>query len=176
MKFTIDTEIDSYEDAIRTVRAAYGVPERAARGRPVVLDRDVVWKPPGPYGLAPWTEAMLRSWVQSLTAEDELNLVWRVCAQPGHPGVHEKVLAEYVSPHLRGQPAVTEMADITRRLNDAAQELWASATPYLVNERDRTRTVDRAVAKILLNELASHPLWPRMRHHADPPALDVPGT
>ncbi|MEU4954679.1 hypothetical protein AB0G57_36355, partial [Streptomyces lavendulae] len=40
MRFTIDTETDSYEDAIRTVRAAYGKPQPEPGGRPVVLPED----------------------------------------------------------------------------------------------------------------------------------------
>ncbi|MDX2835437.1 hypothetical protein [Streptomyces scabiei] len=44
----------------------------------------------------------------------------------------------------------------------------------MIDEVKRTRTVDRSVAAILLDALASHPLWLRMRHHSNPPALGSP--
>ncbi|GAA3381063.1 hypothetical protein GCM10020367_70850 [Streptomyces sannanensis] len=56
MRFTIDTDSDSYEDAMRTVRAAYGKPQPKPGGRPVVLPEDVVWKPPGRFDYPAWTE------------------------------------------------------------------------------------------------------------------------
>ncbi|MFE4336441.1 hypothetical protein ACFRQM_46010 [Streptomyces sp. NPDC056831] len=176
MKFTIDTEADSYEDAIRTVRAAYGKPEVLPDGRPAVLPEDVVWKPPGRYDDPAWTEEMLWSWVELLGSVEELTVVWRVCSEPGPPGVHSQVLAEYLSPHLTGKPALTEMGVVSRRLNTAARELSAPRMPFVINEAKRTRTVDRAVAAILLDALAAHPLWPRLRHHSDPPAPAAPST
>ncbi|WP_314254612.1 hypothetical protein [Streptomyces sp. DSM 40907] len=170
MKFTIDTESDSYEDAIRAVRAAYGKPQPESGGRPVVLPEDVVWRPPGRYE-HPWTEEMLRTWAKALHTVEELDLVWRVCAEPGPPGLRGQVIAEYVSPHLTGKPAITAMGLVSRRLNTAARELWAWQLPFVIDEARRTRTVDRQVAAILLDALAGHPLWPRLRHHTDPPAL-----
>ncbi|MET8292137.1 hypothetical protein ABZV80_44635 [Streptomyces sp. NPDC005132] len=170
MKFTIDTETDSYEDAIRTVRAAYGKPQPEPRGRPAVLPEDVVWKPPSRYDHPAWTEEMLRSWVTSLHTVEELDVVWRVCAEPGPPGVLGQVLAEYISPELTGKPALTALGVVSRRMNTAARELRARDTPFVINEVKRTRTVDRSVAAILLDALTEHPLWPRMRHHSNPPA------
>lgn len=100
MKFTIDTEVDSYENAMRTVLAAYGhLPEPSAPQMPPRLPADVVWQHPG-YGGAIWTEEMLRTWARALTDTAALNLVWRVCCEPGLPGVHGQVLAEYVVPDL----------------------------------------------------------------------------
>ncbi|MFZ3491726.1 hypothetical protein ACODT5_00540 [Streptomyces sp. 5.8] len=170
MKVTIDTETDSYEDAIRAVRTAYGKPQPEPGGRPVVLPEDVVWRPPGRYE-HPWTEEMLRIWVKALHTVEELDLVWRVCAEPGPPGLRGLVIAEYVSPHLTGKPAITAMGLVSRRLNAAARELWAWQMPFVIDEARRTRTVDRQVAAILLDALAGHPLWPRLRHHSNPPAL-----
>ncbi|MFF7365396.1 hypothetical protein [Streptomyces sp. NPDC008125] len=173
MKFTIDTESDSYEEALRTVRAAYGKPQSAPGGRPVVPPEDVVWSPPGHHD-CPWTEDMLRTWVKDLHTVEELNLVWRVCAEPGPPGLHSQVLAEYLSPRLTGRPAITAMGLVSRRLNAAARELWAWQMPFVISEVKRTRTVDLQVAAILLTALADHPLWPRLRHHTDPPPLPAP--
>ncbi|WP_371095121.1 hypothetical protein [Streptomyces sanglieri] len=171
MRFTIDTETDSYEDAIRTVRAAYGKPQPDPGGRPVVLPEDVVWKPPSRYDHPAWTEEMLRSWVKSLHTVEELDVVWRVCAEPGPPGVRGQVIAEYVSPELTGKPALTALGLVSRRLNTAARELWTRGMPFVIDEVKRTRTVDRSVAALLLDALAEHPLWPRLRHHNNPPAL-----
>ncbi|MFB6508004.1 MULTISPECIES: hypothetical protein [unclassified Streptomyces] len=56
-------------------------------------------------------------------------------------------------------------------MNTAARELWARGVPFVIDEAKRTRTVDRSVAAILLDALAEHPLWPRLRHHSNPPAL-----
>ncbi|XMN11176.1 hypothetical protein ACK8N7_36735 [Streptomyces griseobrunneus] len=89
MKFTIDTETDSYEDAIRTVRAAYGKPQPEPGGRPEVRPEDVVWKPPSRYDHPAWTKEMLRAWVKSLHTVEELDVVWRVCTEPGPPGIPE---------------------------------------------------------------------------------------
>ncbi|RPK23588.1 hypothetical protein EES37_38175 [Streptomyces sp. ADI91-18] len=171
MRFTIDTETDSYEDAIRTVRAAYGKPQPEPNGRPEVLPEDVVWKPPSRYDHPAWTEEMLRSWVKSLHTVEELDVVWRVCAEPGPPGVRGQVIAEYISPELTGKPALTALGIVSRRMNTAARELWARGMPFVIDEVKRTRTVDRSVAAILLDALAEHPLWPRLRHHSSPPAL-----
>ncbi|MEW1568613.1 hypothetical protein AB0454_37275 [Streptomyces sp. NPDC093509] len=171
MKFTIDTETDSYEDAIRTVRAAYGQLQPRPSGRPKVLPEDVVWKPPGQYDRPAWTEEMLRSWVKSLQTVEELDVVWRVCAEPGSPGVRGQVIAEYLSPELTGKPALTAMGVVSRRMHRTAREMWAGEMPFVIDEAKRTRTVDRSVAAILLDALAQHPLWPRMRHHSNPPSL-----
>ncbi|MCF3180035.1 hypothetical protein IPZ70_08780 [Streptomyces polychromogenes] len=173
MKFTIDTESDSYEDAIQAVRAAYGKPQSTPSGRPVVLPEDVVWRPPGHYDW-PWTQDMLRTWVKDLHTVEELDMVWRLCAKPGPPGLHGQVLAEYVSPHLTGRPAITAMGLVSRRMNAAARELSAWQMPFVIHEAKRTRTVDRHVAAILLAALADHPLWPRLRHHTDPAPLRTP--
>ncbi|MET8755992.1 hypothetical protein ABZW32_38750 [Streptomyces sp. NPDC004667] len=171
MKFTIDTETDSYEDAIRTVRGAYGKPQPEPGGRSEVLPEDVVWKPPSRYDHPAWTEEMVRSWVESLHTVEELDVVWRVCAEPGPPGVRGQVIAEYISPELTGKPALTALGVVSRRMNTAARELWARGTPFVIDEVKRTRTVDRSVAAILLDALAEHPLGLRLRHHSNPPAL-----
>lgn len=126
-----------------------------------------MWRPPGRYEL-------LRTWVKALHTVEELDLVWRVCAEPGPPGLRGQVIAEYVSPHLTGKPAITAMGLVSRRLNTAARELWAWQMPFVIDEARRTRTVDRQVAAILLDALTGHPLWPRLRHHTDPPALPTP--
>ncbi|WP_148152159.1 hypothetical protein [Streptomyces sp. WAC01280] len=39
----------------------------------------------------------------------------------------------------------------------------------MIDEARRTRTVARQVAAILLDALAGHPLWPRLRQHTAPP-------
>ncbi|MFF4427524.1 hypothetical protein ACFY04_43670 [Streptomyces sp. NPDC001549] len=166
-----NTEIDSYKDAIRTVRTAYGMPQLEPGGRPEVLPEDVVWKPPSRYDYQAWTEEMLRSWVKSLHTVEELDVVWRVCANPGPPGVRGQILAEYVYPELPGKPALTALGVVSRRMNTAAHELWAHGMPFVIDEVKRTRIVDRSVAAILLDALAEHPLWPRLRHHNNPPAL-----
>ncbi|MFI5998552.1 hypothetical protein ACIBAC_42790 [Streptomyces sp. NPDC051362] len=171
MRFTIDTETDSYEDAIRAVRSAYGKPQPQPGGRPEVLAEDVVWKPPSRYDHPAWTEEMLRTWVKSLDTVQELDAVWRVCAEPGPPGVRGQVIAEYISPELTGKPALTTLGVVSRRMNTAARQVWARGTPFVIDEVKRTRTVDRSVAAILLDALAEHPLWPRLRHHSSPPAL-----
>ncbi|GAA3381066.1 hypothetical protein GCM10020367_70860 [Streptomyces sannanensis] len=114
---------------------------------------------------------MLRSWVKSLHTVEELDAVWRVCAEPGPPGVRGQAIAEYVSPELTGKPALTALGVVSRRMNTAARELWARQIPFVIDEVKRTRTVDRSVAAILLDALAGHPLWLRLRHHSNPPVL-----
>ncbi|WP_367140622.1 MULTISPECIES: hypothetical protein [Streptomyces] len=176
MKFTIDTETDSYEEAIRTVQGAY---HRSGEALPAVLQgpsgesEPVVWKARGWESLSggAWTESMLRAWVTSLRDVDCLNYAWRVCAEPGPPGVHTPVLAEYVTSGLTGKQAITEMTQITRRLNRAARDFCA-AEPFTVRETARRRVADPAVAAIVMDELTRHPLWPQMRHHAHPPQLN----
>jgi len=176
LKFTIDTEVDSYETAMRTVLAAYGhLPEPSAPQMPPRLPGDVVWQHPG-YGGAIWTEEMLRTWARALTDTAALDLVWRVCCEPGLPSVHGQVLAEYVVPDLIGKPALTQLGNVTRRLNTAARELDAGKMPIVIKESARLRIVDPAVAAILLDELAHNPLWPRLRHHTDPPAKSEPSA
>ncbi|MGW6493375.1 hypothetical protein [Streptomyces sp. NPDC055056] len=125
----IDTETDSYEDAIRTVRSAYGKPQPEPAGRPAVPSEDVVWKPPSRFDHTAWTEEMLRSWVKSLHAVQELDVVWRVCAEPGPPGVRGQVIAEYISPELTGKPALTALGVVSRRRNTAARHVWAAEHP-----------------------------------------------
>ncbi len=132
----------------------------------MVVPEDVVWAHPNRYSdPVPWTEEMLRSWVKSLSSVEELDVVWRVCAEPGAPGVRGQVIAEHLAPHLSGRPALTALSVVSRRMNKAARELWARRMPFVIDEVTRTRTVDPAVAAILLDALAAHPSWPRMRHH-----------
>ncbi|MFF7038721.1 hypothetical protein [Streptomyces griseus] len=114
---------------------------------------------------------MLRSWVKSLHTVEELDVVWRVCAEPGPPGIRGQVIAEYLSPELTGKLAFTALGVVSRRMNTAARELGARGTPYVIDEVKRTRTVDRSVAAILLDALAEHPLWPQLRHRSNPPSL-----
>ncbi|WP_414170936.1 hypothetical protein ACMATS_38055 (plasmid) [Streptoverticillium reticulum] len=179
MKFTIDTETDAYEKAIRTVQAAY---HRRGEALPAVLQgpsgefEPVVWEAPGWDRYASWTEPMLRAWTVSLRDVDCLNYVWRVCAEPGPPGVHTPVLAEYITCGMTGKQAISEMTQITRRLNRAAREFCVDG-PLIVKESTRRRVADPAVAAIVMDELTRHPLWPQMRHHTHPPKLnDRPAT
>ncbi|WP_415940105.1 hypothetical protein [Streptomyces sp. 039-1] len=158
MRFTIDTETDSYEDAILTVRSAYGKPQPEPGGRPAVLPEDVVWKPSSRFDHPAWTEEMLRSWVKSLGTVEELDMLWRVGAEPGPPGVRGRVIAQYISPELTGKPALTALGVVSRRMNTAARQVSARGTPFVIDEDKRTRTVDRSVAAILLDALAKHPL------------------
>ncbi|MEU3752966.1 hypothetical protein AB0H17_09420 [Streptomyces olivoreticuli] len=181
MKFTIDTETDSYEDAIRTVQAAYhrsGEALPAVRQGPSGEFEPVVWQAPGweDLGGGRWTESMLRAWTASLRDVDCLNYAWRICAEPGPPGVHTPVLAEYIAYGLADKQAITEMTQVTRRLNRAAREFCVDG-PFTIKESTRRRVADPAVAAIVMDELTRHPLWPQMRHHTHPPQLnDRPAT
>ncbi|MFF8271362.1 hypothetical protein ACF059_28780 [Streptomyces sp. NPDC016562] len=37
-----------------------------------------------------------------------------MCAKPGPPGLRDQVIAEYVSPHLTDEPAITAMGLVSR--------------------------------------------------------------
>lgn len=145
------------------VKACAYVREEAVGGLGVEAAQPV--RPPA------WTEEMLRSWEQSLHTVEELDVVWRVCSEPGPPGLWGQVIAEYISPELTGKPAFTALGVVSRRMNTAARPVWARGTPFEIDEVKRTRTVDRSVAVILLGALAEHPVWLGLRHHSSRPAL-----
>lgn len=70
------------------------------RSFPVVVPEDVVWKPPGRYGGPAWTGEMPRAWVTMMGSVEGLTLVWRVCTEPGPPGVRGQVRPAYAARSL----------------------------------------------------------------------------
>jgi len=170
LQFTIDTAVGSYDDALRTVRAAYGRTEEPVRsGLRHVLPDGAVWQASGRYAPPAWTEEMLREWVDLLNGLSCLDLVWRVCSEPGPPGVRGQVLAEYINPHLTGHPALPELSLVSRRLNAASRQVGGGRAPWVIDEKTRVRTVHPVVAAIVIDQLQKKPLWPKLRHHTDPP-------
>jgi hypothetical protein len=178
LKFTIDTEVDTYEDALRTVQAAYGRTDNAVGAGMSVRAQmwqerqglsgpvgEVVWRSAG--GLDTWTELMLREWVDQLPDLDCLNLAWRLFCDPGPPGVRGNVLAAYIAPGLSEKEATIHLARISRRLNRAAREVGATHAPVQAIEHTRMRITDRRVAAIVMDQLAASPLWPQMRRDTD---------
>ncbi|KJY41462.1 hypothetical protein VR41_12555 [Streptomyces sp. NRRL B-1568] len=142
LKFTIDTETDSYEDAIRRGQAAYhrsGEALTAVRQEASGGFEPEVWTAPG------W-ESFGTCIVDGIDA-----------ARLGGLAAGRRL------PHC-----VTEMSRVTRRLNRAALEFRVDG-PLIVKESARRRVADPAVAAIVMDELTEHPLWPQMRHHTHPP-------
>jgi hypothetical protein len=178
LKFTIDTEIDSYEDALRTVQAAYGRTDRDMPSEMSIRAQmrqerqglsgpvgEVVWRTAR--GWTVWTEPMLRAWVDQLADLESLSLAWRLFCDPGPPGVRGSVLAAYLAPGLPEKQASSHLARISRRLNKAARDVGADSAPVEIVESSRMRIADRRVAAIVMDQLAASPLWPQVRRDTD---------
>lgn len=171
MKFTIDTEADGYEQALRAVQAAYGRPpgppdpplnitareavRRQRTGDTGPADADVIWQ--HKYGA--WSEAMLRRWVDSLPDEDCASVTKAIFSTPGRPGTTVSSLAAAHFPDLELREARHAFGAISRRMNRAARELGGPHIPCEMVEATGARIADPAVAAVVMDQLAK--AWPK---------------
>ncbi|MFC9068859.1 MULTISPECIES: hypothetical protein [Streptomyces] len=174
MKFTIDTEADGYEQALRAVQAAYGRPpvlpdpplnitvreevRRRRTGDTGPAEADVIWR----HGRGAWSEDMLRRWVDSLPDEDCAAVAKLMFATPGRPGTTVTALATAHFPELGLREARHAFGAISRRMNRAARELGGPHTPCEMVEATGARIADPAVAAIVMDQLAK--AWPKTAH------------
>ncbi|WP_369266148.1 hypothetical protein [Streptomyces harbinensis] len=172
MKFTIDTEADGYEQALRAVQAAYGRPPAPPEPPPNITAReavrrqrtgdtgpaeaDVIWR----HERGAWSEDMLRRWVDSLPDEDCAAVAKLMFATPGRPGTTVTALATAHFPELGLREARHAFGSISRRMNYAARQIGGPHTPCVRVEATGARIADPAVAAIVMDQLAK--TWPKI--------------
>jgi hypothetical protein len=153
MRFTIDTEVDSYEKVCEVVNTAYGRPARSQLPpAPPPLAEDEIWCDPRRPESGAWTEAMIRTWAQELPMTlDTQVLIYRICATPGEP-VDKVTLAEYLPPGGGMQDRDPVHACI-RMANATAQRVGRHRMPFSRDDRRQSYTAAPQVASIVLEEL-----------------------
>lgn len=167
VQFTIDTDTDSYEDALRTLNAAYNVPDvsppppAARRLQPVpdhVPDGEPVWQNPDLEWAPAWTEPLLAEWVALLPTADSLCLAWRLCQATGREGVLgaqlRQALADYAPANER--KLAVRLSVAVREGNKAAREAGQARMPFTRDIRHGHYKAHPRVAEIVLEQLEQH--------------------
>jgi hypothetical protein len=174
VKITIDTETDSYERACEVVNAAYGRPTLPHLATPLPLGNGEVWRDQEHPKAEPWTEDLLRAWVQALwELPDPALAVYWLCKQPS-VAVHSYALIDVLAPDVgRGKDGFKRHRTCINLAIRAARSVGRNRMPFARNERSRTYTAAPEVAQIVLDELSKGPLHSEILERA---ALAVGGS
>lgn len=148
MKITLDTEQDTYEGALATIRAAFGVPTEAkakSNGKAVDVQGDDFF--PGGY-----TKKKLKKFADWLAA-DAAEAIRYIAANA--PAVSIDEVIAYMGEHLQidgfgGQHMGGRMASVGFAVNSIA---GVEVPPYDTDYKNRMYRMDEKVAAVLLEYL-----------------------
>ncbi|MDT0323152.1 hypothetical protein [Streptomyces millisiae] len=166
MRFTIDTEVDSYEKVCEVVNTAYG---RQARSQlppaPPPLAEDEIWCDPRRPESGAWTEDMVRTWARGLpTTLDVQVFAYRICMTPGEP-VEKRAMQDYLDPE-GGMGAMKRVEACIRWANTTGQLVGRHRMPFSRDDRRRSYTAAPQVASVILEELSENEIFDQVIAHA----------
>jgi len=157
VKFTIDTDTDSYERACEVVNAAYGRPAHPHLVSPVPLAEGEVWRDETKPATGGWTEEQLRAWARYLwELPDVALMVHWICSRPAIE-VKSYRLGQVLAGET-GNEAFRRGGTAIKLALKSARSVGQSRMPFARNDTRRSYTAAATVASVVLDELSRGPL------------------